>query len=651
MDRYAERLSLEQVAKQRLIRRPSQFDCKYAVVFQHAPLLHEVLQNLDKHDLLRVLHVSRAFNAAARRALVLKGVRLESTRSLEGFQRAVHNNPRFAHSVRSFHVTRVATPLLDTLAALLPALQSLTVNAQVQVDPQSLASAIVQLPQLRHLSIIGQDTRSRRRRLLQVEPEGTIGQALRLVAEHEEGAPKLQLRSLVILATPLKLSSIDKFLEVYGGHLERLELDGCSLGPLVLEIVAEWCTNLRVCSIDTLIPTFAPPATPRPNLPPLDFDGSRSLGLSRRLTTLSLSSLPLLEPSAFELFASPEYSSLRSLSVSHSAITAFHLSHFAYLTKLKLVACTDVKTLPVFPDRCDSDIGPGCKELSHLSVLGCTGLRLGNLWELAMLGLQTLSEEQEAERRRLGFGRRGLVKLTVDGAQTREQFFNIGGLPFPVPRELGSRGPPTRELPSALPDALQPPPELWPLLGRNVLSSAVPSFALLSTLAMATSLEQVSLFGSVDPSPYVDPSLPAPDDEHMWTLKPSWAGKLKKQLLSLFADFALVKSYLGPAPLVVEASSEPFPDDDDEYDAPSKPASHKGVAQARFLDLPPFPRHTRPRGPVAAESVHQATRYDIVNGRPTASHARPGARGPRLSREEIQWLLKANGGVLKSVRV
>ncbi|KAK4052158.1 hypothetical protein OIV83_002453 [Microbotryomycetes sp. JL201] len=648
MDRLAERLSFEQASKQRPGSCTTLLSARHAVVFQHAPLLHEVLAHLPKQDLLRAASVSKAFQSAAQRVLVLDGVKLDSTRCLEAFQRVVQANSRFAHSVRTFHVTRTATPLLETLPALLPGLHTLVINAQVQVDPHSLASAVVHLRQLRQLSITGQDTRSRRRRLLQTEPEGTIGQALRQVAQ--QGGPRLRLKSLVILSTPLKLSSIDEFLRVHGRDLEKLELDGCSLGPLALEIIADWCPNLRSCVIDTLIPSFAPPSTPRPNLPPLDFDGSRSLGLSQRLTTLSLSSLPSLAPSAFELFSSPSYSSLRTLSVSHSDITAFHLSHFAYLTKLKLVACTNVKAIPVFPAQSGVDIGPGCKELQHLSVLGRTGIKLRNLWELAMLGLESLSPDQEAQRREMGYGPRGLIRLTIDGAQTREQFFNIEGLAFQMPRGLGAR-PPAHELPSTLPEALQPPRELLPLLHRNVLSSTVPSFALLSTLAMANRLEQVSLFGSVDPSPYVDPSLPAPDDEHMWTLKPSWAGKLKQRLLSLVTDWSFVQSYLGSAqlaetnPVVTEQQEEA-----DQDEMQSKPAT-KGVAQARFLDLPPLPSLTRPIGPVAAETAHQTTRFDIVNGQLATSRSPLGLRGPRLSKEEIQWLLKANQGVLKSVRV
>ncbi|KAK4049737.1 hypothetical protein OIO90_005318 [Microbotryomycetes sp. JL221] len=652
MDAYARRLALEHAnGRDGKCRHSSKHD----LVLQHGPLLHEILSQLPKRDLLRLCHVSRAFKDCAQRVMVLQGVRLETTRSLESFCERLHADQTFARTIKGFHVTRTSAPLLDELPFALPRLQDLTINAQVQLDPESVAGLLLNLPHLKRLTVIGQDARSRRHRLLQAEPEGAIGRALRLVSEHDERRQSLRLTSLSILSTPLKLSSIDRFLQRYGADLDELELDGCSLGPSVLEIVSEWCPNLRSCTIDTLIPSVAPPSTPRPNLPHLEFDSERSLGMSTRLTTLHLSSLPAVEPSVFAIFGTPEYSSLRTVCISHSNVTAFHLSHFAYVTKLRLVACTQVKNIPVFPDTSMAsalEIGPGCKELQQLSVLGCTGLKLGNLWELAMLGMESLSSRVELERKRLGFGPRGLVKLTVDGAQTREQFFNIGLMSFAMPADLGTRVAPC-ELPSMLPPGLEPPATLAPLLNRNVLSMSVPSFALLSTLAMATKLEQVALFGTVDPSPFVDPTRIPADDEHLWTLKPSWVGKIKRSLLLFVPEWTIVKSYLGTVHSAKEFASE-HEESEASLDRVQSTDDKLTVAQFRLGELPPLPMSASKsrRQNDVEQQLHRATRYDIVGQHQAVpTNACASKRGPRLSKEEVKWLLEANRGVLKTVQV
>lgn len=270
--------------------------------------------------------------------------------------------------------------------------------------------------------------------MIEVEPEGELGKALRAIADKtrlmqeerndDEWAP-FRLKGLRILSTPLKLSSLDYFLEVCGGEVEDLALEGCSLGPTATLLVEQWCPRLRTLRLDTLIPTSAPPSTPRPNLPPLEFSHSLPITLSHSLTSLHFASLPFLDPSAFALFAEVAHASLDLLSFSHCDISAAHLSHFTRVRRLRIVACPNVKSIPVFPDaRGREDIGAGCRELRQVSLLGCTGLSLGNLWELAMLGREDLGEDEQAERRRLGLGGRGLKKLMVDAASSQDHHFS-----------------------------------------------------------------------------------------------------------------------------------------------------------------------------------------------------------------------------------
>lgn len=243
-----------------------------------------------------------------------------------------------------------------------------------------------------------------------------------------DGSPKLplRLRSLSVLNTPLKLSSLDYFLEVQGSKLECLNLQSCSLGPKAIALVEQWCPQLRDLRLDTLLPTNAPPMTPRPNLPPLDFDPP-SFSLSHALTSLHFASLPALDPSAFAHFSEIKHASLHTLSLSHcSSISAAHLSHFTRIRRLRIVACSNIKSIPVFPDRRGrADLGEGCKELRQLSVLG-SGISLGNLWDLAMMARVDISAGEERERRTLGLGGRGLKKLTVDGAVSRDRRYSGG---------------------------------------------------------------------------------------------------------------------------------------------------------------------------------------------------------------------------------
>lgn len=224
--------------------------------------------------------------------------------------------------------------------------------------------------------------------------------------------------------TPLREETLERILKGLGEGLRSLTIDGCGIGHGIINgSVGRWCPALRDCRIDVLAPFVrpTPPAagTQMPSLPP---PMPITISLPLNLTSLHLSSLPArLAPDAFAIFSHPSRSSLRTVSFSHSPITPLHLSHFTQITRLKIVACPHVTFIPVFPLLGSGD---GCKELRHLSLLGCRGMTLGNLWELAMLGRQEMGIEERNERKKLGLGERGLKKLTIDGADGREYVYS-----------------------------------------------------------------------------------------------------------------------------------------------------------------------------------------------------------------------------------
>lgn len=468
---------------------------------------------------------------------------------------------------------------------------------------------------------------------MEAEPEGEIGKGLRSVAniilaareetEAEDYVP-FHLKTLRLLSTPIKLSSLDYFLEVCGGELEELSLEGCSLGPNATHLVEQWCPRLQELRLDTLIPTSAPPSTPRPNLPPLEFDLTLPWNLSTCLTSLHLASLPSIAPSAFALFSETAHASLESLSISQCDFSAAHLSHFTRVRRLKVVACHSIKSIPIFPDlEGRPEAGAGCKELRTLSILGCTGLTLGNLWELAMLSRLEIGKEEQAERRTLGLGGRGLKKLTVDGTQAREHHYNgmsgrfdinaelilttslpVSGFAFTLPAGLGL-APSLVDLPSALPHHLAPSPHTLPYFDTNLLSPSLPSFALLATLVEALDLEELSLFGSIG----------VVDIEPLQREEPeiSYLARVKDVLLASMSYVPLLGSYLGSRNVGASAGGPPIPF-----------RGEKGEEEIGGTWGP----SDRRRGGFSA-----------------------GRSGSRLTAEELDWARKEGSGRLKSVHV
>lgn len=81
-------------------------------------------------------------------------------------------------------------------------------------------------------------------------------------------------------------------------------------------------------------------------------------------------------------------------------------------------------------------------------------------------------------------------------------FFYVAatGIFFSMPPGLGSPPLPT-EVRTTLPSSLLPPPHLLPFFTTNILSRDLPSTILLQTLAMASDLEELGLFGSIHRPP------------------------------------------------------------------------------------------------------------------------------------------------------
>lgn len=378
---------------------------------------------------------------------LLRDVRCDSVRSVEAFRRLVMDKAGgYGRRVRGLGLTRFvlkaagdtrpfcspssssrrpSLSLVPLLPAFTPNLTHLELTPSAIIsDALTLATLLLHLPRLESLRISGQDLRSRRRRLVDHEPEGHVGQALGLVADELQRAeanggqdvPRLALRSLVVRNTPLKLSTVDHFLEVCGGRLRQLILEGCGVDCRAVLLAEEFCPDLRDFRLDAIVSTTAPAATPRIRRPPIELLRDAPVMLSSRLTTLHLASLPHLPVNTFSLFSTSHHASLRSLSLVHCELAATHLSHFTSISRLRLVDCPSITSVPIFVDTSSRpDLGAGCNSLRSLTVLGKGGnLTLRNLWELAMLGRAD--------------GPGGLASLTIDSTSASDSLFN-GALP------------------------------------------------------------------------------------------------------------------------------------------------------------------------------------------------------------------------------
>ncbi|GJN88105.1 hypothetical protein Rhopal_001061-T1 [Rhodotorula paludigena] len=337
---------------------------------------------------------------------LLEDVCLETAASVAAFERRSLSARDFAERVKGFTVTRCSLPLLRVLPTLTPNLVSLHLAASTTLlDAASIVVALEGLTALRSVSIVGQDQRTRRRRLLDHEPEGQVAQALRELAERvqarEDGLadaqrPLRRLESLAIRNTPLKLSTVDIFLETFGECLRELVLDGCGLDARVVLLAEEFCPELREARLDTLISQSAPAATPRLRGPPIELLREAPLALSSRLTSLHLSSLPRLPAATFSLFSSPHHASLRALSLLHCDVTVAQLSHFTSITRLRIVECPSISAVPAFVDSdARSDLGAGCRALRQLSSTTCL-VAAQDLEEVSIFGTSGPSDELAA---------------------------------------------------------------------------------------------------------------------------------------------------------------------------------------------------------------------------------------------------------------
>ncbi|GAA5997973.1 uncharacterized protein JCM10292_002234 [Rhodotorula paludigena] len=563
---------------------------------------------------------------------LLEDVCLETAASVAAFERRTLSARNFAERVRGFTVTRCSLPLLRVLPTLTPNLVSLHLAASTTLlDAASIVVALEGLTALRSLSIVGQDQRTRRRRLLDHEPEGQVAQALRELAERvqarggglaDKPRPLRRLESLAIRNTPLKLSTVDVFLETLGECLRHLVLDGCGLDARVVLLAEEFCPELREARLDTLISQSAPAATPRLRGPPIELLREAPLALSSRLTSLHLASLPRLPAATFSLFSSPHHASLRALSLLHCDVTMAQLSHFTSITRLRIVECPSIRAVPVFVDSdARPDLGAGCRALRQLSVLGRgAGLPLSTLWELAMLGREEI-------------GGKGLARLTLDGTRLGDAVYNVSGLLFSFPTGLGLPSSPSLDedafLPSALPPHLAPPAHLAPYLSRSVLSTALPSLALLQCLVAAQDLEEVSIFGTSglsDELPAVALSVHAVNA----------STPLSAQLAALIRR--LVGGTLNLLPLVGPLFS-PFHHDSLALPASVRVASALFPSNSRTPDLrlelatkSAFARDGLPSPPIGAVPLPCDAPFSSPEARPATS------LGTALSQRKTGWL-------------
>ncbi|KAK4705761.1 hypothetical protein P7C70_g429, partial [Phenoliferia sp. Uapishka_3] len=585
MDKYADRLATE--ARLRAVPPP----LTVSPALRDVPILQSIFVQLPKSSLLSLALVNHLFQEVAKLELC-QDVHVDSLGAAEQFLSLLHETDMRLR-VKGFHLTKSTLPWITALPSLLPNFTSLTLSPLARISSAQLASLIPQFPRLQSLTIVGQDIRSRRNRLDDSEPEGEVGKGLRAIADL--GGAGIQLGTLKILATPLKLSTLDHFLEKCGERLEVLEVESCGMGSGLLPVVESWCPSLRILRLDALSAKTAPPGTPRPettHAPALS--PSLPLSLPSTLTSLHLASLPSVDPAIFSLFATRSHVALKSLSFSDCDIGAVHLSFFPYVTKLRLVACSNVARIPVFV-KGRYGVGPGCKELRQISLLGCRGLELGNLWELSVLGKEDLSEIEMTERERLGLGRRGVRKITIDGAETSRNTFVRDFLLLPP--NFGASD--ATEVESDLPTAFRPQSHLLPFLSTNLFSDSLPAPTLLSVLASFEDLEEFGLFGFTtrprNPSP-----IPSPPT--FWKRCLDSARRLP--ILGTYISVLDTTQFLQPVdvPLWQRAASWAGAD--------------KGLASSR-------PQH----------------------------HSSTTEHGKRLSSAEISWLLQQPSGKLRKVYV
>ncbi|BGP29612.1 hypothetical protein JCM10296v2_001351 [Rhodotorula toruloides] len=559
----------------------------------------------------------------------------------------------YGHRVRGISLTRPSLSLVPLLPTFTPNLTHLELTPSANTsDFLTLATLLLHLPRLESLRISGQDLRSRRRRLVDHEPEGHVGQALRLVADELErqngrDEPRLALKSLIVRNTPLKLSSVDYFLEVCGGQLRQLVLEGCGVDCRAVLLAEESCPDLREFRLDAIVSTSAPAATPRIRRPPIELLRDVPVMLSSRLTTLYLASLPHLPVSTFSLFSTPRHASLRSLSLVHCDLTPAHLSHFTSITRLRLVDCPTITSVPVFVDTAlRPDLGAGCNALRSLTVLGKGGnLSLRNLWELAMLGRVD--------------GKGGLASVTVDSTSAADSLFNVGGIVFSLPSGFGSPNPDTH-IPSALPSQLAPPPHLQPYLATGILSADLPPLALLQTLLAASDLEELSLFGSVRADSLATVThrrlSSVPLAEHLADLARQYVGGALSCLPLIGWLFSPLGSATSAFPPRNSPVSSPSAADIDFQLAAKMAFAGSGLPTPPALDLPfhpPFPSPTSTQASEASPPTRRGwlkrrlSRVEAVD-KPSPLSTK------RLRAEEVEWLVQASrhsGGRLRRVYV
>ncbi|BGP22401.1 hypothetical protein JCM10295v2_001280 [Rhodotorula toruloides] len=627
-------------------------------VLRDVVLLDTILSQLERYDLVRLAGVSILWAEVAQRRN-LRDVRCESARSVEAFRRLVLDKEgEYGLRVRGISLTRSSLSLVPLIPTFTPNLTHLELTPSANIsDSSALATLLLHLPRLENLRISGQDLRSRRRRLIDHEPEGHVGQALRLVADElqrrqEEDTPRLSLRSLVVRNTPLKLSSVDHFLEVCGGRLLKLVLECCGVDCRAVLLAEEFCPDLREFRLDAIVSTSAPAATPRIRRPPVELLRDAPVMLSSRLATLHLASLPHLPVSTFALFSTPHHASLRSLSLVHCEVTAAHLSHFTSITRLRLVDCPSIASVPVFVDTASrSDLGAGCNALRSLTVLGKGGnLPLQSVWELAMLGRED--------------GKGGLASLSIDSTSASDSLFNVGGIVFSLPAGLGSPTPTTpvdTYIPSALPSHLAPPPHLQPYLSTGILSAELPPLALLQTLLAAADLEELSLFGSARPDSLASVthrrSFSVPLAEHLADLARQYIGGA----LSCLPLIGWLFSPLGSAtstfpPRDPPALSSP-PEAEIDLQLAAKIAfASNGLPTPPALDLPrhpPFPAPSSAHDLTSTSSPHRNwLKRRLSRVEPAEKPTPPSTK--RLRAEEVEWLVQASrhsGGKLRRVYV
>ncbi|GAA5918722.1 hypothetical protein JCM6882_008757 [Rhodosporidiobolus microsporus] len=613
-------------------------------LFSDPVLLDAILQELPRRDLLVTARVARLWCDVAQRRLT-QDVTLNSSLAVERFRaRAEDSLGGFKSSVRGFRLTRASSALLPLLPTLAPSLTALEILSGVTVaSGPELVHLFIHLPRLERLAIVGQDPRTRQRG--GAERAGHVEDALQELISARDGASAAlpRLRSLSLTNTPVDLLTLDAFLGDYGSRLRLLELEG--RGPDasdLLELAAKRCPNLRECSIEGGGSGEAGRAAVGPEAPIEVLSPSPSLHLPSRLTTLTLTSLNRVSTDTFRDFASPSHLFLRTVSLRKCDLVSAHLTFFTTVTHLSVVDCPALDAIPVFVDTfARPDLGKGCRELRHLSVLSSgQGLSLGNLWELAMLG----REEGNGKERR-----RGLQRLTMDGTVSRETFSSAGFFfAFSSPSSAYRNQPPS-PLPSAFPSHLAPPAHLAPYLTISVLSADLPSLALLQTLVAAQDLEELSLFGTVPVPSSVRMAL-LPDTVSVTAQLIAAVRRLIAFALSLLPLIGFLFSPFDPTSAGV-STVRISQDRDDERELVLQAGVETACAR-EGLPSPPPPCYTSSTASKAAlGSAHVYRRRfeeDFGDDEDAAGY------GKRLREEEVVWLLdaaKASGGRLRRVFV